>query len=65
MTDTNLPGAGARTPDQDRRLRARSWFEELRDRICAEFEKLETELPDGLPHDDMPPGRFERTAWRR
>lgn len=42
----------------------RAWFEALRDRICAEFEKIETE-PTGTHADDLPPGRFERTAWQR
>lgn len=65
MSDTRLPEGGKRTPDLERRTQARTWFETLRDRICAEFEKIETELPDGLPHDEMPPGRFERTAWKR
>lgn len=43
---------------------ARAWFESLRDRICAAFEAIETELVTG-PHRDLPPGRFERTAWTR
>jgi len=42
---------------------ARQWFEALRDRICAEFEKIEGELAG--THREMPPGRFERQAWRR
>jgi coproporphyrinogen III oxidase len=43
---------------------ARAWFESLRDRICAEFEAIEDDLASG-PHRDLPPGRFERTAWTR
>jgi coproporphyrinogen III oxidase len=41
----------------------RAWFENLRDRICAEFEKIESELTG--THSDLPPGKFERTAWQR
>ena len=41
----------------------RAWFESLRDRICAEFEKIEGEL-EGT-HADLPPGTFERTPWQR
>ena len=48
----------------ERQGRARSWFEELRDRICAAFERLEDDLTGG-PHAALGPGRFERTAWRR
>ena len=47
-----------------RQERARNWFEALRDRICAAFERLEEELSEG-PHAALPPGRFERTPWRR
>ncbi len=39
---------------------ARAWFEELRDRICAAFEKLEDELGG-----EAPAGRFARKAWTR
>ncbi len=41
----------------------RAWFEALRDRLCAEFEKIETEL--GGTHAELPPGRFERKARQR
>ena len=41
----------------------RAWFESLRDRICASFEKIETELIG--THAGLPPGRFEQKAWQR
>ena len=48
---------------EDRKARAVSWFQELRDRICAAFEALEDELTG--THADLPPGRFERKSWAR
>ncbi len=47
----------------DRKLRAASWFEELRNRICIEFERLEDEHRG--PFEHRPPGRFERKTWSR
>jgi coproporphyrinogen III oxidase len=47
-------------PQEDRQ-EARRWFEEIRDRLCASFERLEEEL-DGSRE---PAGRFERKPWRR
>ena len=44
---------------------ARTWFESLRDDICARFEKLEDDLPAGGPHSHLPAGRFTRTPWER
>lgn len=43
---------------------ARAWFESLRDRICAEFEKIEDELASG-PHRELPAGRFVKKPWDR
>lgn len=48
---------------EDRKVRAKTWFEELRDRLCAAFEAIEDEH-DG-PGRDLAPGRFERKAWQR
>jgi coproporphyrinogen III oxidase len=49
-------------PDE-RRSRATAWFEALRDRICAELERIEDEAPAELYPGA--PGRFERTPWTR
>ncbi|MGE0828082.1 MAG: oxygen-dependent coproporphyrinogen oxidase [Hyphomonadaceae bacterium] len=48
---------------EDRKARARAWFEELRDRLCAAFEALEDAADPALYPG--PPGRFARTPWRR
>jgi coproporphyrinogen III oxidase len=50
-------------PDDSMKNRAAGWFAELRDAICAAFEKLEDELTGGFA--DRPPGRFQRSDWRR
>ncbi len=47
-----------------RKEKARTWFAELRDQICAAFEALEDDLRDG-PMAARTPGRFERTSWQR
>jgi coproporphyrinogen III oxidase len=49
----------------DRKARARAWFERLRDDICAAFEAVEDDLPAGAPLADRAPGRFVRTPWQR
>jgi coproporphyrinogen III oxidase len=47
----------------DRKARARAWFESLRDRICAAFERLEREAPPALyPGQD---GQFAFKPWAR
>ena len=47
----------------DHKRRAALWFAELRDRICAEFERLENEHRGQM--ESQPPGRFERKPWTR
>ncbi|GHA17394.1 oxygen-dependent coproporphyrinogen-III oxidase [Devosia pacifica] len=48
---------------ETRKERASAWFRNLRDMICAEFEKIEDEVVE--PNSEMAPGRFERTPWDR
>jgi len=48
-----------------RKARARAWFEQLRDDICAAFESIEDDLPHGAPLVDRPAARFLRTPWNR
>jgi coproporphyrinogen III oxidase len=52
-------------PLVDHKARARAWFEDLRNQICAALEKLEDGLPEDAPLANMAPGRFARTAWNR
>ena len=47
----------------ERKARAKAWFERLRDDICAAFERLEDEAPSALYSGS--PGRFVRTPWQR
>jgi coproporphyrinogen III oxidase len=54
------------TPDPQQ-LAAETWFQSLRDRICAAFEAIEEEgagLP-AIPDAPDSPGRFVRTPWER
>jgi len=45
------------------RASARAWFEDLRDQICAAFERLEDEAPAELYPGEA--GRFEYEDWSR
>jgi len=48
---------------EDRKARARGWFEALRNDICAAFERLEDDAPASLYPGTA--GRFVRTPWDR
>ncbi len=62
MERPDIP-AGLPADIDDRKNRARIWFEALRDRICAAFEKIEDDVSG--PHANRAPGRFERSPWQR
>src|SRR5580693_2184187 len=48
---------------EDRRSRAKAWFESLRDRIIAELERIEEEAPYELYPEE--PGQFDLRPWTR
>ena len=48
---------------ESRKARAKSWFEALRNDICAAFEELEDDAPASLYPAQA--GRFVRTPWHR
>jgi coproporphyrinogen III oxidase len=48
-----------------RKAQARTWFERLRDGICAAFEAIEDALPTDAQLADRAAGRFARTPWQR
>ena len=47
----------------ERKTRARAWFETLRNDICAAFERLEDDAPATLYPGEA--GRFVSTPWER
>ena len=67
MTDAATPTPPGDDITEQPKARARAWFEELRDSICAAFEALEDDIsgPNAERFAEVPPGRFERKAWDR
>ncbi|MGD9537615.1 MAG: oxygen-dependent coproporphyrinogen oxidase [Alphaproteobacteria bacterium] len=71
MTETSRPAPDGSQPprlppgtsSEAEKARARAWFEDLRDQICAAFEALEDDYAG--PLKDRPAGRFVRTDWTR
>ena len=48
---------------EEQKVRAASWFAELRDKICSAFEDIEGDYQgDAITAE---PGRFERKSWKR
>ena len=64
MTEKTAPTLDPATLEV-RKAQARTWFERLRDDICAAFEAVEDALPAGMPQSGQAPGRFVRTPWQR
>ncbi|MSO67194.1 MAG: oxygen-dependent coproporphyrinogen oxidase [Pseudolabrys sp.] len=50
---------------EQRKSRARAWFETLRDDICKALEAVEAALPAKAPLGTSAAGRFVRTPWSR
>ncbi len=63
MAEPAVHRIGLHADIESRKARARAWFEELRDGICAALETLEDDAPAEIY--DGAPGRFERTPWER
>ncbi|MEO0963365.1 MAG: coproporphyrinogen III oxidase, partial [Pseudomonadota bacterium] len=64
MSDAALSApSSADYVSEDHKATAAAWFRQLRDDICASYEKIEDELTG--TNADMPAGRFERTPWQR
>ncbi len=58
-------GDAERREIDDRKARAKAWFEALRNRICTQFQRLEDDLGADTAFGRHPTGRFERKAWQR
>ena len=45
---------------QQQKDQAEDWFKDLRNKICEEFERLETDHLKLVPGNDMAPRKFEK-----
>ena len=59
-----MTGSGGPMAADEHQGRTVAWFTELRDRICAAFEKIEDEYAGG-DAGALAPGRFVRKEWQR
>ena len=50
---------------ESEKLTAKAWFEQLRDEICAAFERREADLPADAMRATDDVGRFKRQPWER
>jgi coproporphyrinogen III oxidase len=65
MVSSKVPDRPLPDNLEEKKGRAKAWFETLRDRICASFEALE-DAADGAPGTDgRAAGRFEKSPWDR
>ncbi len=66
MSETNPETTRAANVVEAMKPRAAAWFAELRDSICAEFERIEDEAAGPfMPEAPKEPGRFIRTPHER
>lgn len=63
MVERPILPAGLPADIEEKKSTAENWFQSLRDKICADFEKLEDDVTG--PFSEYAPGRFERTPWLR
>ncbi|WP_172123834.1 MULTISPECIES: oxygen-dependent coproporphyrinogen oxidase [unclassified Devosia] len=59
----HIPSMNIPDDIETKKTRATTWFRQLRDRICAEFEAIERKHQGSHAH--LPAGQFERSPWDR